>query len=290
VKERLPQLNLHPTDAEWEKWGETDPYFGVLTHPRFRSGSMTEQDKVEFFESGVRHVESIMSAVERSFGGNISIGTVLDFGCGVGRLVMPFAEHATSVLGLDVSLSMLAEARRNCSDKGLTNVELLESNDSLDTIQNRYFDLVHSFIVLQHIDPRRGLRIIESLLASVAPGGVAAIHLTFARSYIEGEYGQPAPPLPPPPSIRRLYATALQLTLRKLLRATKQSTPLYIQEQATSNASAHGLGVDPKMLMYSYDLSKVIFIFHRAGLRHAVLDMTDHGGEVGAMILARRPL
>ena len=25
------------TDREWEKWGTQDPYFSVLTHPKYRA-------------------------------------------------------------------------------------------------------------------------------------------------------------------------------------------------------------------------------------------------------------
>ena len=60
--------------------------------------------------------------------------------------------RAERVVGVDVSPSMLAEARRNCDARGARNVELLAA-DRLGTLAPE-FDLVHSFIVLQHIPPR----------------------------------------------------------------------------------------------------------------------------------------
>ena len=42
----------------------------------------------------------------------LAMGPVLDLGCGTGRVAAGLADHAGSVLGLDVSAGMIAEARR----------------------------------------------------------------------------------------------------------------------------------------------------------------------------------
>src|SRR4051794_32184177 len=49
--------------------------------------------------------------------------TVLDLGCGVGRLTRPLAERAGRVIALDVSPEMLARARDNVN--GVSNVEFV---------------------------------------------------------------------------------------------------------------------------------------------------------------------
>src|ERR1700733_11821616 len=131
------------TDSAWEEWGRREPYFGVITNPKFRRADITEGGKQEFFESGRLHVEYVMQVIHRSIEPHFSPKTVLDFGCGVGRLLVPFANIAEDVVGLDVSPSMLKEARRNCDDKGVTNVRLLASDDSLSSLKSS-FDLIHS--------------------------------------------------------------------------------------------------------------------------------------------------
>ena len=40
------------TDTEWENWGKKDPYFGVLTNEKFRSQKLSDESRIEFFESG----------------------------------------------------------------------------------------------------------------------------------------------------------------------------------------------------------------------------------------------
>ncbi len=164
------------TDRDWEKWGGNDPYFGVCSEGRFHAETMTPEARAEFFRSGEAHVERTWWDIERLFGVRFVPASVLDFGCGVGRLVIPFARRADRVVGVDISPAMLAEAGRNCAEAGVTGVELIESDDSLSRVRGE-FGLVHSHIVLQHIPWKRGRQIVAALATHVAPGGMLAVQL-----------------------------------------------------------------------------------------------------------------
>jgi SAM-dependent methyltransferase len=171
------------SDSDWRRWGETDPYYAVLSHSRFRLASI-QDSRDEFFELGRLTVEERLAAAERHFG-PVEHRRALDFGCGVGRLSIPLAVHFDEVLGLDVAPAMLAEARVNADARGISNLRLDLSDDDLSRAEGA-FDLVICFIVLQHIPVRRGMRIISRLLDRVAPGGVAAIQLCIARPATPG--------------------------------------------------------------------------------------------------------
>lgn len=166
------------SDHEWRRWGERDPYFGVLAHPRFRKDRI-EDNRTEFFELGRLTVEERLAAAEEHFG-SFERGRALDFGCGVGRLSLPLATHFGEVLGLDISPAMLAEARDNAGRVGITNLSLEDSDDML-TRATGSFDFVLSCIVLQHIPVLRGLRIIERLLAVAGPRGIVALQICTKR-------------------------------------------------------------------------------------------------------------
>ena len=45
------------TDSAWEAWGKQDPYYGVITDPKFRKSALTNEAKQEFFEPGRIHAE-----------------------------------------------------------------------------------------------------------------------------------------------------------------------------------------------------------------------------------------
>src|ERR1700732_2454646 len=119
------------TDGDWEDWGRRDPYFAVLTDPKYRRDKLTEVAKNEFFDSGRIHVDHVMRIIRRHVDTEFAPKRALDFGCGVGRVLIPLAEVAQEVVGLDVSPSMLQEAKRNCEERGITNAELLASDEEL---------------------------------------------------------------------------------------------------------------------------------------------------------------
>ncbi|RDS84523.1 class I SAM-dependent methyltransferase [Dyella monticola] len=164
------------TDRDWEQWGATDPYFGVYSSEQFRTGTMTSEAKKEFFSSGEAHVARIFQNIEDVTKAAFVPRAALDFGCGVGRLVIPLARRIGRVTGVDISPSMIVEAKRNCAAAYVTDVTFVESDDSLSRVQGT-FDLVHSYIVLQHIPWRRGRLILQALADRVAPGGHLVVQI-----------------------------------------------------------------------------------------------------------------
>ena len=98
------------SDRAWQRWGETEPYFGVLAADRFRRSSFA-RNRQEFWHLGEVQVEERLRAAEQHFGLRPS-GRALDFGCGVGRLSLALARRFDQVTALDIAPAMLAEAER----------------------------------------------------------------------------------------------------------------------------------------------------------------------------------
>ena len=164
------------TDSDWEKWGASAPYFGVLSENRFRAENLRDSDREEFFRTGEQHVAMVFDVIEKWIAPGFSPRSVLDFGCGIGRLAIPFARRASQVTGVDVSQSMLKAAARRCEEVGAGNVRLIRSGDLEDVTGSH--DLVHSYIVLQHIPWQRGRQLVQRLARLVAPGdGVIALQV-----------------------------------------------------------------------------------------------------------------
>jgi ubiquinone/menaquinone biosynthesis C-methylase UbiE len=172
---------MHDPAKQWERFGQADPYYGVRSEEGFRRKNLDEAALERFFASGEEHVDEVLATVRRLVRPDFAPATVLDHGCGVGRLVVPFAQRVERVVGVDVSPAMLAEARRNCDARGLSNVELV-SADRLGELRPE-FDLVHSFIVFQHVPPRQGRPIFETLARLVRPGGIGIVHVPIAARH-----------------------------------------------------------------------------------------------------------
>jgi SAM-dependent methyltransferase len=165
------------TDRQWDKWAADDPYRGVLGVDTTTLGD--EAIKTAFFASGETHIAHVQALVDQFFGGIKPATTVLDFGCGVGRLVRPLAARFEHAIGIDISPKMLEIAHGNLSD--YSNVTLTTSLDEIER-SGKSIGLVHSYIVLQHIRPEQGLPIIKRLLGLLSDGGVFALHVTTGDS------------------------------------------------------------------------------------------------------------
>jgi len=167
------------TDSDWDKWGEIDPYFGVLSSDEYHAGNLNEESRAKFFQTGDKQIKDILANVRRHLDADYQPVSSLDFGCGVGRLVIPLAGLSETVVGVDVSDHMLAEAASNCQERQIENVSFVKSDDGLTQL-NGSFDLIHSSIVLQHIPTKRGMQFIDALLDHLAPGGVMVIQFYYA--------------------------------------------------------------------------------------------------------------
>jgi SAM-dependent methyltransferase len=104
--------------------------------------------------------------------------TVLDAGCGTGRVAIELARHGIEVVGVDVDPSMIAEARRRAPG-----LEFLEADlASLDLA--RSFDLVilAGNVPLYSPEPSRD-DLIRSCAAHVAEHGVMIAGFQLKRGY-----------------------------------------------------------------------------------------------------------
>jgi SAM-dependent methyltransferase len=265
------------TDTEWQAWGIRDPYFAVLTHPKYRTDSLTPDAKLEFFASGRRTVNTVLETCRGYFGAHFAPQRVLDFGCGVGRLSIPFAAQAREVVGMDVAESMLAEARLNCQAQDCHNVALVLSDDALSRATGQ-FDLVYSAIVLQHIEVARGRKLFAELVGKVIPGGCGAIQVTFAWEKYEAEFGV-VPDRPAVPSARNGRNSQTKAFWRRVferlgvLRTAPVIEPL----------------PDPEMQMNYYNLSQLMFILEQAGVQRVFSTFTNHGGALGVFMYFQKP-
>ena len=243
------------TDAAWEAWGQRDPYYGVVSHPYFRRDTLDDH-REEFFGAGASVVRNRITEYERQFG-PLPRGSALDFGCGVGRLTLPLAEEFSRVVGLDIAPSMLAEARQNADALRADNVTFALSDDDLGNAPGG-FDFVHSYIVLQHIPTRRGMRIIQRLVEKVEPGGGLSLHVSV-------DVRHPA---------WRLGATLLhRVPLAYKLSSWAKGRPLS----------------DPPMQMNGYSLQRILVLLAGEGFPEVHVRSETHHGVLTFLLSARRP-
>lgn len=243
--------------AEWEKFGRSDPYYGVANRPNLRSDRIDDQAKAVFFRSGEEDVAQTLADVRAIAGPGLGLGRALDFGCGVGRLTIPLARTFREVVGVDVSPAMLAEARANCARAGLTNVEFKLSTPNLDEVGGQ-FDFVNSYIVFQHIPPALGYTLFESLLDRLGPTGCGMLQFIFDRR---------AP------------------RLRTLLHHARRSSKLV--HRGLNLAQGRPLNA-PLMAVFEYDLARIYGGLEARGFDRIGGRLTNHDGWLGVMLAFAR--
>lgn len=242
------------TDKDWEEFARQDAYFSVLTRPEFAKIAGNPEARARFFQSGETHVDQIMRALEAGGVTRHEAWETLDFGCGVGRVLVPLAKKCLHATGVDVSSTMRSEAEKNLNSFGILNASVC----TLEEIPpGQTFDLIHSYIVFQHIPVTRGLDLLRRLLQMLKPEGCVALHFSFARTYAHSEAGWK-------------LASRMPGSI-PLLRLLKGSNPF-----------------ERRMLMMRYDLNSVFAALHAAGFTRLQVDVVDEAGNLGALIVGRR--
>jgi SAM-dependent methyltransferase len=248
------------SDVEWERYGKQFPYFGVLTEDKYRTGELSESLLEEFFQTGEEDIRSLLKSVRQHLDMNFKPTRALDFGCGVGRLTIPLAKTGTYVVGVDISDSMLKEARNNClRNDVVAKVDLVKSDERLTKVLGT-FDFMISHIVFQHIPPRRGNYILREMIDRLDTDGVGVLHFTFFRRG----------------SIIRI---------RYIVQWTRKYVPF---ANNLANLIQKKPFATPLMQWNNYNLNYIFSTLQEKGCSDCYIRFTDHGGHLGVLIFFQK--
>jgi ubiquinone/menaquinone biosynthesis C-methylase UbiE len=105
-------------------------------------------------------------------------GSLIDLGCGTGRLLVPFAKRGFTVVGVDLSEAMLKVAHHNASLAGLPMTLLKANLVELDAFRDEVFD--HAACLFSTLGMIRGKNQRYQMLRHVhrimKPGGIFIVH------------------------------------------------------------------------------------------------------------------
>lgn len=157
----------------WDERAREDAFFFV--DDRLEHGA----PDVERFWAGGE--ESVATMLEQLGGEIAPADTILDLGCGLGRLTRALARRAPEgrVVAVDASQEMLARARE-LNPQLAGRVDWVHGDGStLASVADASVDVVFSLVVFQHIpDPAITLGYVAEIGRVLRPGGWGAFHVS----------------------------------------------------------------------------------------------------------------
>lgn len=161
----------------WNELGADDPLWAILSHPEKRGGRW---DTDEFFAAGeteIAAIDAMCAPLLRPRERRLA----LDFGCGVGRLTRALAGRYAKVIGVDISPSMLEQAR--VLNAHIPNADFVENAQShLGFLGDGCVDFIYSTITLHHIPPPLQRAYIAEFLRVLATDGIAVFQIVGGYS------------------------------------------------------------------------------------------------------------
>jgi SAM-dependent methyltransferase len=116
-------------------------------HARFWIATEDYQSDARFAASGEATAQNLLDRLPDS---GLSGWSVLEIGCGIGRVLRPLSPIFRRLCGVDVSAEMIAQSRNWLA--GVDNVETrVNSGIDLGGFDDAEFDLVYSYVAFQHM-------------------------------------------------------------------------------------------------------------------------------------------
>jgi SAM-dependent methyltransferase len=162
-----------------------EPYFTVLTDPKFLRAHLTDESRREFFAGGETLVDFMWRTIQLRLAPDFAPTAILEYGCGAGRLAIPLARRAArragTVTAVDRSPAMLRTAQAEADAHGVGSHIVFCTPDALFSRETR-FDFVTCYLVLQRMRPAAGLALVRALLQRIGSGGVGLFQFPYVAT------------------------------------------------------------------------------------------------------------
>ncbi len=160
--------------AKWDEAARKNIFYYIAT--------TAWKSEEEFINSGIYDAEKILSGLPPF---NPSVDSVLEIGCGIGRLLRAMNDRFAALYGVDISSEMIEYGRDWL--RGYPKVQLVETTiNDLSMFKANQISFVYSYITFQHI-PSRNLitKYIAEAQRVLKPGGYFRFQTLWIRSSIE---------------------------------------------------------------------------------------------------------
>lgn len=180
----MKERNEFKEDLTWEQKANENPLFAIMSDKIFenKTKNFNEEDLKAFYSKG-------QILWERFFGDLINISnvplqkTVLEFGCGIGRLLANPALMGYKCIGLDISETQLELAKEYFPAKSNTQFIKVDAKTEFK-LPTESVDVIYSYAVFQHIKNLSDFYFALSELTRILnKGGLTRIQFRASNTY-----------------------------------------------------------------------------------------------------------
>ena len=168
-------MDLKELQCHWNTFGSEDPLWAILTDPAKKDNKWEIED---FFKTGEIDANLLIDDI-KTINPSLHYHSALDFGCGVGRLTQALALYFDECIGVDISPSMIENARKH-NHMGDKCKYVINEASNLSQFSDNSFDFVYSKLVLQHIRPKYSKEYIKEFIRIVKPGGLILFQIPYS--------------------------------------------------------------------------------------------------------------
>jgi ubiquinone/menaquinone biosynthesis C-methylase UbiE len=160
-----------PTDRQkfarsyWDGRAKKDAHYAIWGDPAVIDGAAPDVDA--FDRSGQHEALELLPWVHPE-------ATVVELGCGIGRLLRPVSRHAKRAIGIDVSAEMVERSKEYLADSPNAHA-IVGDGASLTGIADESVDFLYSKLCLIHVDKRSAYRYLREIRRVLRPDGRALL-------------------------------------------------------------------------------------------------------------------
>lgn len=183
-------LNKFKDNLSWEEKAKLNPLFAVMSDEIFKdSGTeFTSEQLSMFYQQGEnfwkRWLQSLLWNKK-----DVTDISILEYGCGMGRIINQAAAAGLKSAGVDISASQLEYAKEFCPNAAAIEFILL-NNEGLVPKKDECYDIVYSYAVLQHIKQTSALKkAVQEICRLTKIGGQVRLQVRSQHEYLSsGKY------------------------------------------------------------------------------------------------------
>jgi len=169
----------------WDQLAKENPMYYInsdkgkrITKDQFRDSGANDYMEYIFTDDLIMDIPRLSA----------DLVTIVDLGCGIGRMTEFMVDDFDKVVGIDVSHEMIMMARERL--KGVNNVLLIETDGEILPLENRSIDIVFSYLVFQHIKERKIVKSnFKEVYRVLKPGGLFKVRIRSDKVSLDKWWG-----------------------------------------------------------------------------------------------------